>query len=153
MQPHEGPSISYNCSSMPTSSTPKNNVKPTPNMNKVVVKIWQKTRRNGRNDYSGCYIRRRFPDTTRQKEHIVRQHQRRKSSQANDWGNVEIFAPGDNIEEEHDLALFSPAKSSISSLHASNFYNPEQFGVSSKLLSTRVCFGVYTIPKRIPKNS
>ena len=49
------------------------------------------------------------------------------SGQANDQLAVETFVPSGIIEEEHDPAPSSPAKSSISGLLTSNFYNPEEF--------------------------
>ena len=52
-----------------------------------------------------------------------------------------------NMEEEQTPATTSPAKSSISDLHSSEFYNPSDFEVTQNIWQQEVCDGGTEIPQ------
>ena len=125
VQAYEGQSRTYIPPSASTSTTPKGIIKSKPKMDKLVIKIWQQKPESEAfhltttlDDTSiddspvqpaGKKIKLVFLDSTGEQE----------SGQSN--GQAPVKTPNDNIEEEHDPAPNSPANSSISSLHASNF--------------------------------
>ena len=49
------------------------------------------------------------------------------NEQAHEVESASTPTDAQSSEEEHDLATTSPAKSSISDLHASDFFNPSEF--------------------------
>ena len=125
-----------------TSSIPKGIMKSTPKVGKIVSNIWKRQQANTEQspdkDITVVTIEDTSPENSpgkvTQRPQVINLESTDKpheQAQANDV----IQDPEDigkqsnihNAEEEHTQATTSPAKSSISDLHASDFYNPSEF--------------------------
>ena len=126
---YERPSCSYNSPRAPNSPTPKGVVQSTHKMDKLVSKIClEKPEREALHATTTLppLIPRYNPLT---KMSFLGSTGEWESGQANDHVPVKTFEPIDKIEEEHDPSPTSTAKSSLSSLKASDVHNTYEFWV------------------------
>ena len=125
-----------------TSSIPKGILKSTPKVDKIVSNIWKRQQANTEQppdkDITVVTIEdtssENSPGKVTQRPQVINLEstgEPHEQAQTDDvtHGPEDIVKQSNiqNAEEEHAQATTSPAKSSISDLHASDFYNPSEF--------------------------